>query len=136
MPPAYTASMIHAEHTMKIDLGSGELCLRHGQPLRLVRAAGVRVDCLAGNVWITVAGEPADVFLMAGGSYRIQGQGLALIESIGDGRIRLALAPAGKPGRWLKWFVRGTAATGDCASVRPTPLSRTGRAASAPGFPA
>lgn len=113
---------------MKIDLGSGELCLRHGDPLRLVRAAGLRIECLAGEIWITVAGEAADIFLMAGDSYRIAGQGLALIESIGDGRVRLAMArPASG---WLTRQVRQQNTAGAAE------LSRTDRAASAPGFPA
>ena len=120
--------MILMECGMKIDLGSGELCLRHGMPLRLVRAAGLRIDCLAGNIWITVAGEAADIFLMAGDSYRITGQGLALIESIGNGQVRLAMARP--PGGWMRKLVRQKHAAG--AMV----LSRTGRAASAPGFPA
>jgi len=128
MPPAYTAAMTPTERSMKIDLGSGELCLRHGVPLRVVRAAGLRIDCLGGKIWITVAGEAADIFLMAGDSYRIDAQGLALIESIGDGRVRLAMArPAGG---WLARLVRQKNAAGT------TVLSRTGRAASAPGFPA
>lgn len=126
MPAAYTAAMINPGNTMKIDLGSGELCLRHGQPLRLVRAAGVLVDCLAGTIWITVTGEPADVFLQAGQSYRIRDRGLALIESIGDGRVRLRIADDGLPARLL----RQKPPAGGMV------LSRTGRAASAPGFPA
>lgn len=128
MPAAYTADVTNTERPMKIDLGSGELCLRHGQPLRLARASGVRVDCLAGNIWITVAGEPADVFLMAGRSYRIEGRGLALIESIGEGRVRLTV-PRPADGGWLARLVRPKNAGG-------TVLSRTARAASAPGFPA
>jgi hypothetical protein len=129
--------MINAERTMKIDLGSGELCLRHGQPIRVTRAPGLRVSCVAGMIWITVAGEAADVFLAPGQSYRIKDQGLALIESIGEGRVRLEIAPpasgASGAGRWLAWLARRAART-DCG-VRPAPFSRTGRAASAPGFP-
>lgn len=129
MPAAYTASMINPGNTMKIDLGSGELCMRHGQPLRLVRAAGVLVDCLAGNIWITVAGEPADIFLLAGQSYRIRDRGLALIESIGDGRVRLRIAQPADDG-WPARLLRQKPPAGGMV------LSRTDRAASAPGFPA
>jgi hypothetical protein len=128
MPPAYTASMTNTERSMKIDLGSGELCLRHGVPLRLVGAAGLCIDCQGGKIWITEAGEAADIFLMAGDSYRIAGQGLALIESIGDGRVRLAMARPN--GGWLAKLVRPKNTAGALV------LSRTGRAASAPGFPA
>jgi hypothetical protein len=121
--------LINAERTMKIDLGSGELCLRHGEPLRLVRAAGLRVDCLAGNIWITVAGEPADVFLRAGECYRIKKRGVALIESIGEGRVHLEMAQPAAAG-WVDRLLRQQPPVGGIE------LSRTGRAASAPGFPA
>lgn len=128
MPPAYTASMTNMERSMKINLGSGELCLRHGVPLRLARAAGLSIECLGGKIWITEAGETADVFLMAGDSYRIAGQGLALIESIGDGRVCLAMRqPAGG---WLAKLFRPKNTAGALV------LSRTARVASAPGFPA
>jgi alkanesulfonate monooxygenase SsuD/methylene tetrahydromethanopterin reductase-like flavin-dependent oxidoreductase (luciferase family) len=129
IPAAYTAPMIYAERTMKIDLGSGELCLRHGQPLRLARAAGVRVDCLAGQIWITVTGEPADHFLQPGQSYRISDQGLALIESIGEGRVRLEMAQR-ENGGWFDRLLRQKPLAGGMV------LSRTDQAASVPDFPA
>lgn len=128
MLSAYTASMTNTERSMKIDLSSGELCLRHGVPLRLARAAGLRIDCLGGKIWITEAGEAADILLIAGESYWIAGQGLALIESIGDGRVRLATT---RPtGSWLAKLLRPKNTAGALV------LSRTGQVASAPGFPA
>ena len=135
MSPTYTGFLTIAERTMNIDLGSGELCLRHGEPIRIARAPGLRVSCVAGMIWITVAGEPSDVFLSPGQSWRINGQGLALIESIGAGRVRLEMTrPAGGAGQWLAWFARRAATAG--SRVCPASFSRTGRAASAPGFPA
>jgi hypothetical protein len=78
---------------MKIDLGSGELCLADNHPLSLREARGLRVVCMAGTVWLTVEGEAGDIFLRAGQSYRIASNGLALLESIGGGRIRLERPP-------------------------------------------
>lgn len=75
---------------MKIDLGSGEICLRDNQPLRLDGARGLRIECMVGMIWITETGHPDDIFLSAGQSYRLAGNGISLVESIGDGRIRLA----------------------------------------------
>lgn len=72
---------------MKIDLGAGELYLAENRPLRLQDACGLRIRCTAGMVWITVAGESADVFLGAGESYRIPGNGTVLVEGVGSGRI-------------------------------------------------
>jgi len=120
---------------MKIDLGSGELCLRHGQPVRIVRASGLHICCVAGMIWITVAGEAADIFLAPGQRYRIKTRGLALIESIGEGRVRLEMTPpAGSAGRWLAWLALRAATTG--RKLRPAPFSQTSRAASVPSFPA
>lgn len=74
---------------MKIDPGSGEFCLADNQPLSLRDARGVRVVCTTGILWLTVEGEAGDVFLHVGQSHRIISNGLALVESIGGGRIRL-----------------------------------------------
>lgn len=74
---------------MKIDLKSGELCLSDNHPICLRQARGLRVISTAGTIWITVTGEPGDIFLEPGQTYEVSGNGLAIIESIGNGRIRL-----------------------------------------------
>lgn len=84
---------------MKIDLGAGELCLAENRPLRLRDARGLRIRCTAGTVWITVAGECADIFLAAGDAYRIPGNGDVLIEGVGSGRIMVNPEVAGKGNR-------------------------------------
>lgn len=74
---------------MEADLHNGELCLADNAPVRLSRARGVRVTCMAGRVWLTVAGEAGDIFLRPGQSHVIAADGLALLEALGDGRVRL-----------------------------------------------
>lgn len=74
---------------MRIDPGPGEVCLVDNNPLTLRGARGLRVVCTAGTIWLTVEGEPGDTFLRPGQSHCIVSNGLALIESIGSGRIRL-----------------------------------------------
>ncbi|KAB2926541.1 MAG: DUF2917 domain-containing protein [Dechloromonas sp.] len=74
---------------MKIDPGSGELGLADNHPLSLRGARGLRVVCTAGTIWLTEDGEPGDVFLLPGQSHRLAGNGLALVESIGGGKMRL-----------------------------------------------
>lgn len=91
---------------MKIDLGAGELCLAENRPLRLQDACGLRIRCTAGMVWITVAGESADVFLAAGESYRIPGAGDVLIEGVGSGRIMVNPEVAGRGDRLCSWASR------------------------------
>ena len=85
---------------MKIDIGSGQIQLAEGHPLSLRGACGQRIECTTGMVWITVAGQFADIFLSAGQSHQVQGNGLTLVESIGTGSIRIG-KPAGLP-----WFRR------------------------------
>lgn len=74
---------------MEFDPGAGEICLRDNQPVRLRRARGLRITCTAGTVWLTVSGVPGDIFLQPGETHQLAGNGLALIESLGNGRIRL-----------------------------------------------
>lgn len=90
---------------MKIDLGSGELCLNDNQPLSLRQARGLRVVCMAGTIWLTVDGEAGDILLRSGQSHLIASNGLALVECIGSGRIRLERSP-GLAGlrRHLTWL--------------------------------
>lgn len=72
---------------MEIDLRSGEVCLQDNQPVRLNSARGLRVTCTAGRVWITETGVTEDIFLHPGQSHQIGSDALALIESIGGGKV-------------------------------------------------
>lgn len=72
---------------MEIDRDDRELFLANNTPLRL--PPDVRINCTAGIVWLTVAGEAGDVFLRPGESHRVRGRGLALLEAIGSGQVRL-----------------------------------------------
>lgn len=65
-----------------------ELALQHNRPLRIEASGGVVVvECVAGTVWLTSADRPGDVFLRAGESLAVHGQGLTLIEALGDARV-------------------------------------------------
>lgn len=78
---------------MQLDLRDCEFCLADNAPLRLTRARGLTVTCTAGRVWLTVDGEAGDIILFAGQSHRLCGNGLALLEAVGSGRVRLKPAP-------------------------------------------
>ncbi len=82
---------------MRIDVSSGEIRLTENQPVSLRDACGLRVECTAGIVWITLSGQVADVFLQPGEFHQLRGGGLALIECIGSGSIRIG-RPARHPG--------------------------------------
>lgn len=74
---------------MDLDLRNGELCLADNAPVRIKGARGLTVACTAGQVWLTVAGESGDIILAAGQSHIIGNDGLALLEGVGGGRVRL-----------------------------------------------
>lgn len=81
---------------------SEEICLQPGHPVRLNDAAGTRVRCLRGTIWITVANEPDDVFLGSGQSYLISRNGLSLVEWIGNSSIQLERRQGGG---WLTGLI-------------------------------
>lgn len=87
---------------MSSDTTAGEFDLRENHPLRLRRARGLHITCTAGTLWITVSGDGADTFLTPGQTCQLGSNGLALIESLGDGRVQLERRPR-RP--WLpRWF--------------------------------
>lgn len=82
------------------------ITLQHNRPLRIDGAA--RIECIAGRVWLTSAGQAGDVFLRAGESFTVDGRGLALIEALGTARV--VLQPPSLP--WMRaiaipkrWFL-------------------------------
>jgi hypothetical protein len=69
-------------------------------------AAGTRVRCLRGTIWITVASEPDDIFLQAGQSYLIPRNGLSLLERVGTDSVELEKQrPASKLKGWFNGLV-------------------------------
>jgi|GEM_PF-1281867 len=74
---------------MEIFLNDGEIHLTENSPLCLRNAAGQGITCTSGTIWITVTGNARDIFLEPGESYRVQGNGLALVEAIGAGSIQI-----------------------------------------------
>ncbi|HEU4352936.1 MAG TPA: DUF2917 domain-containing protein [Burkholderiales bacterium] len=52
--------------------------------VRLRGARGRAIEVLGGRVWITEDGHPVDRFLGIGARYRIDGDGLVLVEAEAD----------------------------------------------------
>jgi hypothetical protein len=65
--------------------------LHENHPLRLVEAAGRRIQCVSGVAWITAHGHSADIFLRPGELFVVPNGGLVLAEAIGECRIRVDL---------------------------------------------
>lgn len=72
-----------------IGPGIQDLELTDGQPSRLKRASGQRIEVMAGIAWITITGVATDIMLRAGQVWEIPSEGLVLMEAVGHGRVRL-----------------------------------------------
>ncbi len=70
--------------TLSTKPNSPQLPLEPDAPVVVTHARGLELRALTGIVWITEAGEACDVFLRAGESYRIRGQGLVVLEAVRD----------------------------------------------------
>jgi len=67
---------------MKIDLGPSSFNLPRDGVVLLREAAGARVVCLTGAVWLTQEGCEEDVILHAGERLRVANDGLTLITAL------------------------------------------------------
>jgi len=52
--------------------------------LKLRGARGTAIEVVGGRVWITEDGRQGDRFLVAGGCYRVSGDGLVLVGAEND----------------------------------------------------
>lgn len=82
----------------RLPIADLEVVLHDGQPLRLVDAGGYRLCCTQGCIWLTTPGEPRDIYLFAGDTWELRGDGLALLE------------PALGPSAAIRFEVTGPAA--------------------------
>lgn len=68
-----------------------------GERLAFRAARNQRLECTAGRVWLTIEGQPGDFLIAQGGQVNIESNGLALVEGMPFGAIRLVRdAPCGK----------------------------------------
>jgi hypothetical protein len=86
---------------MRLSLQQQVIQLVENQPLAFRGARGVDIECTAGRVWLTVDGQPGDFFLARGERLRIASDGLALVEGLPAGAVRL-LRQTPWPLRWAR----------------------------------
>ena len=75
---------------MQLQLDSATLQLARGQLLRLEDAAGHVVSSHGGAVWITEDGQPRDIVLREGESYRLTGDALVLVHALRDSHVSVS----------------------------------------------
>ena len=68
------------------------LKLKTGQALSLRDAAGVVLTSLAGRAWLTMEGDPRDIDLRAGVAYRIERDGLTLVNALEPSIVQVTVA--------------------------------------------
>jgi hypothetical protein len=66
-----------------------EFLLTGGKQFAFRDARGVYLECTEGMVWLTVEGQPGDFLLARGERLRIESKGLALIQGLPFGSVRL-----------------------------------------------
>ena len=74
---------------MRKSLRNGVIQLAENRPLAFRGGRGVHLECTEGMVWLTVEGQPGDFLLAKGERLRIDNNGLALVEGLPSGAIRL-----------------------------------------------
>lgn len=81
---------------MRWSLQQQVIQLADDRPLAFRGARGLDLECVAGWVWLTVEGQAGDFFLQAGERLTITSDGLAVVEGLPRGAVRL-LRPAPWP---------------------------------------
>lgn len=74
---------------MNIQLNQNGLCLKRNQVVTVRGGIGHSIICDSGIVWVTQDGDPRDVILSVGGSFRLDRAGLALVQAFGPAAISI-----------------------------------------------
>lgn len=77
---------------MNTDLKFPAITLRQGTTHRVDNGKGLLLQCLAGTVWLTQAGDPRDIVLEPGGEAVIERNGLSLMTALSDTQFVLLSA--------------------------------------------
>ena len=84
---------------------SARVCLQSGGGISFNDAAGVVLTSLSGRAWLTLEGDPRDIVLLPGVAYRIERDGLTLVNALETSLVEVQV-PHGKGVRWRAWLER------------------------------
>ena len=84
---------------------SARVCLQSGGGISFNDAAGVVLTSLRGRAWLTMEGDPRDIDLRPGVAYRIERDGLTLVNALETSLVEVRV-PHGKGVRWRAWLER------------------------------
>jgi len=73
--------------------------LEHGAVLRIANGSGLLVTAHVGTLWITEQGDRRDVIVTGSRSYRIESDGLAIVNALEGASVTIS-APLGIAARW------------------------------------
>jgi hypothetical protein len=95
---------------MTADIEAGvvraRVCLESGRKLSLRDAAGVTLTPLTGRAWLTMEGDLRDIDLTPGVAYRIERDGLTLVNALEPSLVELKVAQARLAAPWRRWLER------------------------------
>ncbi len=91
---------------MNIKARIARLALARRDTLKLEAARGALVRCMEGLVWITQDGDRSDHFVAAGDTFRVDRDGLVLVQAARAARVAIESPRDEAPGRWWDPFSR------------------------------
>jgi Protein of unknown function (DUF2917) len=105
---------LHTEAIMITNLTSTKVDLARSGLLNIEAQAGLTVACESGLVWVTVEGERADHWLVAGDALSVAWPGRVVVEAAQASRV--ALQEPEKSAWQFRWMKFGRRATPQCAA--------------------
>ena len=78
---------------MKVEIENAAIGLDPAQSLRLKGAAGVRIVCRGGTVWVTQEGVLRDDFLRSGEVLTLRSRGVTLVQAMDRASISIEARP-------------------------------------------
>ena len=77
---------------MNIQMHQGSLQIPRSGYFQVIDGRGTLVRCLFGSVWLTQDGDPRDIMLGAGDTFRLDRDGVAIVYATDDASLTFSSA--------------------------------------------